>query len=106
MLKVEKKKQKFQAHIEVEMTIYNASELKKKFMPLMDETHDLVVNLSKVTEIDSAGVQLLMLLKKERAIRGKTLTLIDHSNTVLDVFELIGLVTYFSDPVVLPKGKI
>lgn len=93
------------AYIDGEMTIYNAMDLKEKLLPVLGETRELELNLANVTEIDSAGVQLLMLARKERDAHEHALTLTDHSSAVLDVFELMGLVTYFNDPVVLAGGK-
>lgn len=87
------------------MTIYNASELKDIIFPLLTDSRELEINLADVTEIDSAGVQLLMLARKERAERDQTLKLTKHSSEVLDVFELMDLLTYFKDPVVLPGIK-
>jgi anti-sigma B factor antagonist len=105
MLKIENKKQKFIAYFEGEVSIYNVAEYAKEIVPILDGLNELVINLINVSEIDSAGVQLLMMLKKECMVRSKKLTLVDHSDVVLDVFELMGLVTYFNDPVVLPKEK-
>lgn len=105
MIRVEELKRKYRAHIDGEMTIYNAMELKEKLLPLLSDKRELELNLSNVTEIDSAGVQLLMLARKERVNREQKLNLTEHSSAVLDVFELMDLVTYFNDPVVLPGIK-
>ncbi len=105
MLKVKELKRKCSAQIEGEMTIYNAAVLKEKLMPVLEDSRDLEINLAEVTEIDSAGVQLLMLAKKERAARSYVLNLTDHSSAVVDVFELMDLVSYFNDPIVLSGKK-
>ncbi|HEY9051591.1 MAG TPA: STAS domain-containing protein [Gammaproteobacteria bacterium] len=105
MLRIEEKDQNCRAYIEGDMTIYTISELKDRLMPLIEAWKELDINLANVTEIDSAGVQLLMLAKKERAAQNLALTLSEHSNTVLDVFELMDLVAYFNDPVVLSGDK-
>lgn len=80
-----------------EMTIYNASEQKNKLVELLSSTTDLQVDLSAVTEIDSAGLQILLWLKKE--VSG--VKLINHSQSVVSVFELLNLAMYFGDPIVL-----
>jgi anti-anti-sigma factor len=87
------------------MSIYNAAALKEKFMTVLNDPRELEINLANVTEIDSAGVQLLMLAKRERASRNQPLILTNHSSGVLDVFELMALVGYFNDPIVLAKEK-
>jgi anti-anti-sigma factor len=105
MIRIEEQKRKCKAYIEGEMTIYTAMELKEKLLPIIQDSRELEINLSKVNEIDSAGVQLLMLAKKNRCISNYALNLTDHSSAVLDVFELMNLVAYFNDPVVLQGLK-
>ncbi len=87
--------------IEGEMTIYNAAALKPELLGALAQSSALEVDLSRVIEIDAAGVQLLILAKKEALEAGRTLTLIQHSEPVLSAFELMGLVGWFNDPVVL-----
>ena len=105
MIKFKELNQTYQAHIDGAMTIYNATEIGSKLFPALQESRDLVINLANVSEIDSAGVQLLMLAKKERATNELTLNLTEHSDAVLDVFDLMGLVSYFNDPIVLSGKK-
>ncbi len=88
-----------------ELTIYNATTLKPAFELALDVHDELEIDLAGVTEIDTAGVQLLMTLKRDRAALGRSLVLTNHSNTVLDVFDVLGLVGYFSDPVVLTERR-
>lgn len=105
MFKYEQMKRKCKAHIEGEMTIFTAAELGEKMTAVIGDARVLEINLSHVNEIDSAGVQLLMLAKKEREKQGYKLSLVDHSGVVVDAFELMGLLAYFNDPVVLTKEK-
>lgn len=105
MVKVKRLKTKCNAVIDGDMTVYNAMELKEELMPLLEEPRELAIKLANVTEIDSAGVQLLMLVKRERAARELPVTMSDHCSEVLDAFELMDLVGYFNDPVVLPGEK-
>jgi anti-anti-sigma factor len=88
-------------YLEGEITIYQVAELKQQIFAVINDTQELEINLAQVTEIDSAGIQLLMFIKKQRLIFGKPLALTEHSKVVLDLFELMNLVTYFNDPVVL-----
>lgn len=89
--------------IEGEMTIYRAAELKLTLLASLDQTEDLEINLSAVTELDSAGVQILMLTKKQAVLKRQKLRLIAHSCAVLEVFELLKLAAYFGDPLVIPS---
>jgi anti-anti-sigma factor len=90
-----------QAHIEGPMTIHNALELKTAFMDAMLTAPNLELNLSAVTEMDAAGLQLLIMAKQHQAKNHHNLILLGHSEAVLDALELMGLVTWFSDPVVI-----
>lgn len=84
--------------IEGELTIFRAMELK----PLMlAEPPVTEIDLSGVTDLDTAGVQLLMLAKKTALAQGRELTLTGHSPAVIDVFELLNVAAYFGDHLVM-----
>jgi anti-sigma B factor antagonist len=92
-----------QAHIEGPMTIHNAFELKTAFMDAMFSAPNFELDLSAVTEMDAAGLQILIMAKQHQAKNQHQLILLRHSEAVLDALELMGLVTWFSDPVVIPR---
>lgn len=50
--------------IEGELTIYRAAELKDALLAAVNHSPVLEVDLAGVTDIDTAGVQLLMLAKR------------------------------------------
>lgn len=84
-----------------EMTIYHIAELAQAFLPLLATDALLVVDLKEVTDIDSSGAQLLMLARRERLQAGKKLTLVNHSDAVISLFSLLGLLDWFDAPVLL-----
>jgi len=85
--------------IEGELTIFRALELKDA---LLSEPMPLEIDLSGVTELDSAGVQLLLLAKKTAQAAQRELRLVAHSPAVIEVFELLNLAALFNDPLVMP----
>jgi anti-anti-sigma factor len=87
--------------IEGEMTIYNAARLKDELLLAMADSAQLEVNLGQVSEIDTAGLQLLALAKREAAGGNKTLNFVAHSQAVLDMLDMCNLVSAFGDPVVI-----
>ena len=92
------------AHLSLdgELTIYRAAELKELLLnALAAGGGDLEVDLSGVSDFDSAGLQLLMLAKKTAQQRGGELHLTGHSPAVLEVFELLNVGAYFGDPLVI-----
>jgi anti-anti-sigma factor len=94
-----------QLSIKDDMTVYNAESLKETLLGYCHpNTQELQLDLSAVTEIDSAGIQLLLLLKAEAQKRAFTLRLLRHSEAVIEVFELLKLGTYFGDPIVFPAN--
>jgi anti-sigma B factor antagonist len=83
-------------YIEGEMTIYRAAEIKQTLLAPIVESAVVEFDLSKVTELDSAGVQLLMLAKRTAQAK--------QSPAVLDVMELLNLESYFGiTPVIAPR---
>ena len=89
--------------IEGEMTIYRAEELKQALLEPLQPQTTLEVNLSAVTELDTAGVQLLMLAKRTAQKQEGQLRLVGHSAAVLEVFDLLNLAAYFGDDLVIPQ---
>lgn len=87
--------------IEDELTIYTAGARKTALLDFLHDGDDLEINLSNVAEIDTAGLQLLILLKREAAKAGKNLRFVMHSKAVLEILELSNLTTVFGDQVIL-----
>jgi anti-sigma B factor antagonist len=83
--------------IEGEMTIYRAAELKPLLVAALERQPTLDLDLSGVTELDTAGVQLLLMLHAHAKASRRTLKLSAPSPAVLDVFEILNLNTYFGD---------
>ena len=84
--------------IEGELTIFRAMELKPAVLPTPPLTE---IDLSGVTDLDTAGVQLLMLAKKTAVAEGRELRMVGHSPAVLEVFELLNVAAYFGDHLVM-----
>jgi len=84
--------------IEGELTIFRAMELKPILlaMPPVD-----VIDLSGVTDLDTAGVQLLMLAKETALAAQRDVKLVAHSPAVIEVFELLNVAAYFGDHLVM-----
>lgn len=87
--------------IEGEMTIYNALELKAQLLSPLEQCAQMEVDLAGVTEMDSAGLQLLLMAKTEARARGKNLAITGHSTAVLEVLDLCNLEGFFGDPVLV-----
>ena len=75
-----------------EMTVYTASQIKQ---PLVDAiAHgpaNVRLDLSGVTEFDTAGMQLLLMIYRELHASGRSLELGPESDIVHDVLRLCGV---------------
>jgi anti-sigma B factor antagonist len=77
--------------VEGEMTVYRAVELKDAMLGALRRSGAVEVDLSRVTEIDSAGVQVLLLGKQLAAARHQELRLTATSPAVDEVLALLNL---------------
>ena len=88
-----------QLAIEGEMTIFRAGELKESILPAISLVSEIEIDLSRVTEIDGAGLQLMMSAKLEAWKNNKALRFIGHTAVVTDAIDRCGLSTFFGDPI-------
>jgi anti-anti-sigma regulatory factor len=85
-----------------ECTIFRAAEIQSL---LLADPAPLEIDLSAVTEMDTAGLQLLMGAKLAATRQQRTLRMTGHSPAVLEVFELLNVAAYFNDPLVMEARK-
>ncbi|MCE2593990.1 STAS domain-containing protein [Motilimonas cestriensis] len=88
-----------------ELTIYTAAMMKQELQDLLSKQDELEISLEKVSDIDSAGVQILILLHQQAEKKGKALRFIKHNRQVIDVLETLNLEAFFGDPIVLPAKE-
>jgi len=87
--------------LEGELTIYNAAELKPSLIEALHKGQEMEIDVSKISEMDTAGLQLLLLTKREAVNQNKPLRLINHSDAVLELINLYNMAEYFGDPIIL-----
>ncbi|MGQ5522708.1 STAS domain-containing protein [Chitinimonas sp. PSY-7] len=88
-------------NLEGDFTIYEARQNKDHLLAALNEANGLDIDLSGVSELDTAGIQILLLLKREAARQDKPLVFHGHSKAVLAVLDLYNMGGVFGDPVVL-----
>jgi len=84
------------------MTIYNAAEQKIMLLKALEDCEELDLDLSQVSEMDTAGFQVLLLTKREALKANKTVRLTAHSKPVTELLDLYNMASYFGDPMVIP----
>jgi len=81
--------------IEGPMTVSEAEALKHALLSPLAEKHEFVVDLSGVSAIDYAGLQLLVMLKLESYVRDSKLQFVSRSAAVREIIELCELAEFF-----------
>lgn len=87
-----------------EFTIFSALAQKEQLLAAlraMPAGGELDVDLADVSEIDTAGLQLMLLVKREAAQAGASVRFVRHSDAVLDLIDLCGLASQFGDPLLI-----
>lgn len=87
-----------------ELTIFNARETADLLLAPLPECVGLEVDLSGITEIDSAGLQVMIAAKRLAGSRGLPLSFVGHSPAVLDMLDLTDLAGFFGDPMLIAGG--
>lgn len=81
--------------VEGEFTIYTIAALKPSLLAALMEQGALTLDLSRVTEMDSAGLQLLLLLKREADALHGSVQLAGISPAASEVLDLCNLTQTF-----------
>ncbi|WP_426341288.1 STAS domain-containing protein [Pseudoduganella sp. S-14] len=75
--------------IEGDLTIRRVQEMKDVLLARLAQSQVLEVDLAGVTEIDTAGAQLLLMARRAAQASQKELRLVAHSPAVVALFELL-----------------
>lgn len=84
--------------IEGELTIFRAMELMPVILAVPSPQE---IDLSGVTEMDTAGLQLLIAAKRAAVAAQREMHLVRHSPAVLEVFEILNMAAFFGDHLVM-----
>ena len=88
-----------------DLTIYHALDQKTHLLDALAMSDELELDLQQVGEIDTAGLQLLLLLKKEAQRTHKKVSIIAHSQAVRAVIDFCNLAAELGDPLVIPAAE-
>ena len=87
--------------MEGELTIYHGQEIRDGLIEHLAANNEIELNLSGITEMDTAGFQLLLAAKREGTRRGKIVRFVSHSQATLDVIDLYSMAAQFGDPLLI-----
>jgi anti-anti-sigma factor len=85
-----------------DLTIYHAVDMKQRLLEAVRSRHALDLDLSGVGDMDTAGIQILVLAKRESQRIGHPMRIVAHSQAVRAVLEAYSMLNYFGDPLVIP----
>jgi anti-anti-sigma factor len=85
--------------------IYSVGELRNTLLERLREQAALELDLSAVTEFDTAWLQVLMAAKNFARLGAQSLRLSGHSPAVLSLIALYDLADWLGDPLVGTDGE-
>jgi ABC-type transporter Mla MlaB component len=88
------------ARLSESLEIQCAGESKGPLMEALECSEEIEYDLSGLSELDTSGVQLLVLLKREASAQGRRCRLTHANDTVTEVLGLLGL-SDLCDPLVI-----
>lgn len=74
-----------------EMTIYTAAELKPLLVDHVRNAESPILDLAGVTDFDTAGLQLLLLARREGEAMGRRVRFEGHSGAVQNCLDILKL---------------
>ena len=76
--------------IKGQLTIYEVEELRQTLLTVMEEYDQIKIDMQKIDDCDSLGVQLLLSAQKTAVAQGKDLELINISPPINRIMKAIG----------------
>lgn len=85
-----------QIRIEDELTIYTASAVAAAISTALNSHASVAIDLSGVSEIDTAGLQILLVARKEALLHERQVRFIGQNRVVLEALQLMNLINFFT----------
>lgn len=91
--------------LEGEVSIFTADEIHDRLLAVLFDGQEVEVDISRVSEIDGAGLQLIVAARHQAFALDKTLRFIKPSEAVLQMLELCDLMSLLEDQAVTPRAE-
>lgn len=88
-----------------EFNIYTAGEWRDRLSEVFAQTGDVRVDLSEVTEIDTAGLQLLIAARFQAEKEAREFILVNYSQPVINALDFCRLSDFFLGNLLLPAAQ-
>ncbi|MEK7393702.1 MAG: STAS domain-containing protein [Fibrobacterota bacterium] len=93
------------AKLQDALDITTVSEARDNILQLLNSGGSIRFDLSSMTEIDTAGVQLILAVRKEASAMGKECRFVHPSPPIEDVFRALGRSGIFDESVLTAQAK-
>lgn len=87
--------------IQGDLTIFHAAEIHAELRAALERKVPVGLDLSGVEEMDSAGAQILLWLKREARGQGQAAPFVNHSPVVVEVLDQLSLAGVLGDTLVI-----
>lgn len=87
-IQIKKKSKAITITVDGDLTIYEVPEFKKRFIAETADFKDIVVDVSRVSRLDTAGLQMLQLARRAAEADGKTIRFVEPSKDVQRLFSI------------------
>ena len=104
-IRIKEKDGHFFVTLDGELNIYTAAQVNDFYLDELKSKEKVAVDLSKVKELDTSGVQSLISLKKNASKNNTSIKFINHSETVIRIIDLLGLIGLFGDKIKIPSEE-
>lgn len=90
-------------YIDGSCTIYTVKELYAQMVSFYQKFQTMVIDASKIDEMDSSAFQLFLALKKDSVKSGRKVSIVNHSPAFLRFLDLFGAAGLFHDRLTIPR---
>lgn len=102
-IEIEQRDKAARVRLSGDLTIYTVAEIKAALAQAMDSADTLEVDLADITDMDTAGLQLMLIAKRRI---GKTVSFVKHSPVVLRFIDLANLGGVLGDLLVVEATPV
>lgn len=79
-----------------ELTIYTAGNVTTTIRAALAANDNIAIDLSGVTEIDTAGLQILLVARKEAMLGNRAVSFVGRNRVVIEHLQLMNLANFFT----------
>lgn len=87
--------------IDGELTVSTVEEIRAALVVIVLEHEETEIDLGAVEEMDTAGLQLMLMAKR---CEGRVVRFVNHSDAVLRLLDLANLGRTLGDPLLIARG--